>query len=129
MSVWGASIWLRTWSRTPFAGRWKHGLFTAFPTWGTDAGYAINPARDLGPRLASYLTGYGGAFRDQGGDLYLWVPIIGPLIGGTLGAGLYQVLIGRFLPAAPDQPDGATDGTPAGVTSDSASDLSEVRHG
>lgn len=97
--------------------------------WGTDAGYAINPARDLGPRLASYLTGYGGAFRDQGGDLYLWVPIIGPLIGGTLGAGLYQVLIGRFLPAAPDQPDGATDGTPAGVTSDSASDLSEVRHG
>ncbi|WP_067469689.1 MIP/aquaporin family protein [Actinomadura macra] len=66
--------------------------------WGTDAGYAINPARDFGPRLASFLTGYGSAWRDQHGDLYFWVPIIGPLIGGVLGAGLYKALIGRFLP-------------------------------
>jgi glycerol uptake facilitator protein len=70
--------------------------------WGTDAGYAINPARDLGPRLASFLTGYEGAFRDQNGYLYFWIPIVGPLIGGVLGAGLYQTLIGRFLPAAPE---------------------------
>ncbi|MDP9795133.1 glycerol uptake facilitator protein [Catenuloplanes nepalensis] len=69
--------------------------------WGTDAGYAINPARDLGPRLASFLTGYEGAFRDQNGYLYFWIPIVGPLIGGVLGAGLYQGLIGRFLPAQP----------------------------
>ncbi|MFL6054570.1 MAG: MIP/aquaporin family protein [Actinoallomurus sp.] len=67
--------------------------------WGTDAGYAINPARDLGPRLASFFTGYGTAFRDQYGGLYFWVPIIGPLIGAVLGAGLYQVLVGRFLPS------------------------------
>ncbi|GGU05950.1 MULTISPECIES: MIP/aquaporin family protein [Actinomadura] len=67
--------------------------------WGTDAGYAINPARDFGPRLASFLTGYGSAWRDQNGDLYFWVPIIGPLIGGVLGVGLYKALIGRFLPA------------------------------
>ncbi|MFV2179699.1 MIP/aquaporin family protein [Actinomadura sp. LOL_016] len=66
--------------------------------WGTNAGYAINPARDFGPRLASFLTGYGGAWRDQYGHLYFWVPIVGPLIGGVLGAGLYKVLIGRFLP-------------------------------
>jgi glycerol uptake facilitator protein len=66
--------------------------------WGTDAGYAINPARDFGPRLASYFTGYGSAWRDQYGNFYFWVPIIGPLIGGVLGAGLYDVLIGRQLP-------------------------------
>ncbi|WP_242902385.1 MIP/aquaporin family protein [Actinomadura terrae] len=66
---------------------------------GTDAGYAINPARDFGPRLASYLTGYGTAWRDQNGDLYFWVPIVGPLVGGVLGAGLYKILIGRFLPS------------------------------
>ncbi|WP_328334438.1 MULTISPECIES: MIP/aquaporin family protein [unclassified Streptomyces] len=66
---------------------------------GADAGYAINPARDLGPRLASFITGYNTAWRDQYGNLYFWVPIVGPLIGGALGAGLYKLLIGRFLPS------------------------------
>ncbi|WP_430782665.1 MIP/aquaporin family protein [Actinoplanes sp. G11-F43] len=73
--------------------------------WGTNAGYAINPARDFGPRLASFLTGYEGAFRDQTGYLYFWIPIVGPIIGGIVGAGLYQTLIGRFLPSAePPEP-------------------------
>jgi glycerol uptake facilitator protein len=73
--------------------------------WGTNAGYAINPARDLGPRLASFFTGYGGAFRDQTGYLYFWIPIVGPIVGGIVGAGLYQGLVGRFLPsAAPQEP-------------------------
>jgi glycerol uptake facilitator protein len=66
--------------------------------WGTDAGYAINPARDFGPRLAEFLTGYGSAWRDQHGDLYFWVPILGPLVGATVGAVLYLLLIGRNLP-------------------------------
>jgi glycerol uptake facilitator protein len=70
--------------------------------WGTNAGYAINPARDFGPRLASFLTGYGTAWRDQSGDLYFWVPIVAPLIGGVGGGLLYQWGVGRFLP--PDQP-------------------------
>ncbi|MGC2999507.1 MIP/aquaporin family protein [Streptomyces sp. G35A] len=74
--------------------------------WGTNAGYAINPARDFGPRLASFLTGYGGAWRDQYGNLYFWVPIIGPLIGGVLGAGLYKAFVGRFLPTAEPEPPG-----------------------
>jgi glycerol uptake facilitator protein len=71
--------------------------------WGTDAGYAINPARDFGPRLASFLTGYGTAWRDQYGELYFWVPIIGPLIGAVVGAGLYDALIGRHLPIADEE--------------------------
>ncbi|QNN54079.1 MIP/aquaporin family protein [Nocardioides mesophilus] len=71
--------------------------------WGTNAGYAINPARDFGPRLASFLTGYDTAFEDQRGALYFWVPIVAPLIGGVLGAGFYKVAIGRFLPAE-DEP-------------------------
>lgn len=66
--------------------------------WGTNAGYAINPARDFGPRLASFLTGYGTAWRDQYGQLYFWVPIVAPVIGGLIGAGLYQALVGRYLP-------------------------------
>jgi len=66
--------------------------------WGTNAGYAINPARDFGPRLASFFTGYGGAFKDQFGDLYFWVPIVAPIIGALVGAFLYDLLVGRNLP-------------------------------
>jgi glycerol uptake facilitator protein len=73
--------------------------------WGTDAGYAINPARDLGPRIIEFLTGYGTAFRDQYGHLYFWIPIVAPLIGGVVGVGLYDLLVGRFLPAVgPEEP-------------------------
>jgi glycerol uptake facilitator protein len=68
--------------------------------WGTNAGYAINPARDFGPRLASFFTGYGGAFKDQFGDVYFWVPIVAPIIGALVGAFLYDLLVGRFLPIA-----------------------------
>lgn len=74
--------------------------------YGTNAGYAINPARDFGPRLASFLTGYGGAWRDQWGNFYFWVPIAGPFIGGLVGAGIYQYGISRFLPTAEPEPPG-----------------------
>ncbi|MFD7712714.1 MIP/aquaporin family protein [Streptomyces sp. NPDC059785] len=73
---------------------------------GSDAGYAINPARDFGPRLASFITGYDGAWRDQYGNLYFWVPIVGPLVGGLLGAAVYKYGIGRFLPTQEPEPLG-----------------------
>ena len=69
---------------------------------GADAGYAINPARDLGPRVAEFITGYGTAFRDQYGGIYFWVPIVGPLIGGLIGGGMYEVFIRRYLPEDDD---------------------------
>jgi glycerol uptake facilitator protein len=74
--------------------------------WGTDAGYAINPARDFGPRLASYITGYSTAWRDQWGNLYFWVPIVGPLVGGLLGGVFYKLFVGRLLPTAAPEPPG-----------------------
>jgi len=69
-------------------------------TIGAAAGYAINPARDLGPRLAAAVSGWSGAFNDQRGDFYAWVPIIGPFLGGIVGAYVYDFFIGNFLPAA-----------------------------
>ena len=81
--------------------------------WGTNAGYAINPARDFGPRLLSFFTGYGGAWRDQNGDIYFWVPILGPIIGGLIGALLYDLLVGRNLPVSDeDQEPGRTPSDP-----------------
>ena len=69
-------------------------------TIGAAAGYAINPARDLGPRLAAWVTGWSGAFNDQRGDFYAWVPILGPFLGGLVGAFVYDFFIGNFLPEA-----------------------------
>ena len=75
---------------------------------GANAGYAINPARDLGPRLASFLTGFSGAWHDQHGGFYAWVPIVGPLVGGPLGAVVYDWFVGRFLPNEESEPGPGT---------------------
>ncbi|WP_432561023.1 MIP/aquaporin family protein [Kineococcus sp. SYSU DK003] len=72
--------------------------------WGSNAGYAINPARDFGPRLLSYVTGYEDAMRTPAGDFYFWVPIVAPIIGGVIGGGLYKILVERHLP----EPDPVT---------------------
>ncbi len=66
---------------------------------GTDAGYAINPARDFGPRLMEWISGYNGAWVDQNGFPYFWVPIVAPIVGGVVGGGLYQLTVHRTLPA------------------------------
>jgi glycerol uptake facilitator protein len=83
--------------------------------WGTNAGYAINPARDFGPRLASFITGYETAFEDQRGALYFWVPLVAPLIGGLIGAAAYRGL-GQFLPPEdePQEPGRIPTATPHG---------------
>lgn len=64
---------------------------------GTDAGYAINPARDFGPRLMEYLTGWHNAWTDQHGTPYFWVPIVGPILGGLIGGGVYQFTCGLTM--------------------------------
>jgi glycerol uptake facilitator protein len=70
--------------------------------WGTNAGYAINPARDFGPRLFTFFAGWGDiAFPGhfQWFDHYWWIPIVGPLAGGVVGAGIYQLLISPIVHA------------------------------
>ena len=67
--------------------------------WGANAGYAINPARDFGPRLASYITGYSTAWIDQYGQPYWWLPIIAPIIGGIVGGAIFRYMVEGFLPA------------------------------
>jgi glycerol uptake facilitator protein len=58
-------------------------------------GYAINPARDFGPRLFTLAAGFQNTgFRDG----VFVVPIVGPLLGGLVGAVVYDGFIGRRLP-------------------------------
>ncbi len=84
--------------------------------WGTNAGYAINPARDLGPRVASWITGYGDAmFSANGPELYFWLPIVAPILGGLLGGGLFVYAIERFLPPGDAPMQGPAEGQEVGV--------------
>ncbi|MET9297193.1 MIP/aquaporin family protein [Streptomyces sp. NPDC003077] len=56
---------------------------------GGPTGYAINPVRDLGPRIVHALL----PLPNKGGSDwgYAWIPVVGPLIGGALAGGIYQV--------------------------------------
>jgi glycerol uptake facilitator protein len=68
-------------------------LLIGFLVWGigislgTTTGYAINPARDLGPRIAHFILPIAGKGDSDWG--YAWVPVVGPIIGGVLGALFY----------------------------------------
>ncbi len=62
---------------------------------GGTTGYAINPARDLSPRLVHALLPIPGGKRDSDWD-YAWVPVFGPLTGGLLAALAYRVLDGTL---------------------------------
>jgi len=66
-------------------------------------GYPINPARDFGPRLFTALAG----FKNNGltdGPRVWWVPVVAPLLGGLVGAAVYDFAIRRFLRAHPSSP-------------------------
>ena len=69
---------------------WAIGLGLGGPT-----GYAINPARDLAPRIAhAILPIHGKGDSDRG---YAWIPVVGPLLGGVAGALLFQWVDGVFF--------------------------------
>jgi glycerol uptake facilitator protein len=75
-------------------------------SFGANAGYAINPARDLGPRLFAGLAGWGevaipGNYANVSG--YLWIPIVGPFVGGVIGAFVYDLGIRDTLRARGEQ--------------------------
>ncbi|WP_225100209.1 MIP/aquaporin family protein [Streptomyces sp. CoH27] len=70
-------------------------------SYGANAGYAINPARDFGPRLLTWIEGWkslafpgsvSGSFSS-----YWWIPIVGPLIGGVVGIVVYDLFVGDIL--------------------------------
>lgn len=66
-------------------------------SFGLNAGYAINPARDLGPRLFTFVAGWGAdVFR--AGNGWWWVPLVAPPVGAVLGGFVYDALITKHHP-------------------------------
>jgi MIP family channel proteins len=66
-------------------------------SFGHNAGYAINPARDFGPRVFTALAGWGGEVF-QAGNGWWWVPIVAPCLGALVGGFVYDLLITRHHP-------------------------------
>jgi glycerol uptake facilitator protein len=64
---------------------------------GGPTGYAINPARDLGPRIAHAVLPIAG--KGSSDWEYSWIPVVGPMIGGVLGALAFQALFTNYLVA------------------------------
>jgi glycerol uptake facilitator protein len=74
---------------------------------GANAGYAINPARDFGPRMFAWIAGWKEiAMPGNYGNVntYFWIPIIGPVVGAGIGAAIYDFLIRNTLIARGAEP-------------------------
>jgi aquaglyceroporin related protein len=67
-------------------------IFGIGACFGWETGYAINLARDFGPRLMSYCLGYGHEVWSAG-NYYFWVPMVAPFFGCTFGGWLYDVFL------------------------------------
>ncbi len=72
-------------------------------TFGFNSGYAINPARDFGPRLFTFLAGWGGGVFTAG-NAWWWVPIVAPCVGGVAGAWIYDACVGSRFPSHQSTP-------------------------
>jgi glycerol uptake facilitator len=69
-------------------------------SFGVDSGYAINPARDFGPRLLAWMAGWGEAALPGNGvgfSNYFWVPIVAPIVGAIIAALIYDVTLHPIL--------------------------------
>lgn len=66
-------------------------------SFGLNTGYAINPARDFGPRLWMAIVSGGESFAVN--NYYFWIPIVAPLLGGVVGGYIYDFTIGKVIEA------------------------------
>lgn len=69
-------------------------------------GFAMNPARDFGPKLFTFFAGWGEISMTGGRDIpYFLIPLIAPVIGACLGAAVYRLCIGKHLPGNAPVPE------------------------
>ncbi|XP_062453575.1 aquaporin-10 [Rhea pennata] len=73
-------------------------VFSIELSMGSNCGSPINPARDFGPRLFTYVAGWGTEVFSRGNGWW-WVPVVAPLLGAVAGSALYQLLVAFHHPA------------------------------
>ncbi|XP_041366159.1 aquaporin-10-like [Gigantopelta aegis] len=73
-------------------------VFVIGMTFGHNCGYAINPARDLAPRIFTLMAGWGTGVFSYRNFNYFWVPVMGPHIGAILGCFIYKFCVGYHWP-------------------------------
>jgi glycerol uptake facilitator protein len=81
-------------------------------SYGANSGYAINPARDFGPRMFALIPGYGDiAFPGDYGNVntYFWIPIVAPLLGAAIAGLIYDFCIRDVLTARAEAPTPAVE--------------------
>lgn len=78
-------------------------LFGIGACFGWETGFAINPARDFGPRLMTYFLGYGNEVWTAAGH-YFWVPLIAPIFGCVFGGWLYDMFLKTGIAAPSHSP-------------------------
>ncbi|XP_015283676.1 PREDICTED: aquaporin-3 [Gekko japonicus] len=74
---------------------------------GFNSGYAVNPARDFGPRLFTAIAGWGSEVFSTGRQWW-WVPVIAPFLGAIAGVGVYQLMVGCHDEPPPEANDEET---------------------
>uniref|UniRef100_A0A673C1P4 Aquaporin 10b n=1 Tax=Sphaeramia orbicularis TaxID=375764 RepID=A0A673C1P4_9TELE len=72
-------------------------ILTVGLSMGSNCGFPLNPARDLGPRLFTFIAGWGVEVFKAGGGWW-WVPTVAPFVGGVLGTLTYELLIEAHHP-------------------------------
>ena len=78
-------------------------------SWSINTGAALNPARDLGPRLVTWAVGYGREVWTAH-HYFCVIPLMAPVVGGVLGSSVYRVLIEMHHPDSGTEPDLPNDG-------------------
>ncbi|KAJ8304393.1 hypothetical protein KUTeg_017976 [Tegillarca granosa] len=74
------------------------GLIPISMTYGFNCGYAINPARDLAPRIFTAIAGWGDTPFNYKEYKWFWIPVLGPHLGAIIGAFIYQLCVGLHWP-------------------------------
>jgi glycerol uptake facilitator protein len=92
-------------------------------SFGLNTGYAINPARDFGPRL--WIAIVSGGTSLSADNYYFWIPIVAPLVGGVVGGLIYKYTVGKVIEARDLMKSGTADEIGEAVREPSPS--SEVR--